>query len=120
MLFRVLPQTDAPIRRWLNMPHTLTYGKGCGRGHDVAMLALHGFDAYGLEVSEKGANVAREYVSAQLAQPGATNFRSRDQWPADQAGAAKIISGDFFSRDWEQDCAEDGEAGFDLIYDYTV
>lgn len=94
--------------------------KGCGRGHDVAMLALHRFDAYGLEVSEKGAKVAREYVSSQLAHPGGANFRSRDQWPAYQAGAAKIIAGDFFSRDWEQDCAEGGEARFDLIYDYTV
>lgn len=102
------------------MPQTLTHSKGCGRGYDVAMLALHGFDAYGLDVSEKGAEVAREYVSSQLAQTGSANFGSGDQRPADQAGVTKIIAGDFFSRDWEQDCAVAGEAGFDLIYDYTV
>lgn len=100
----------------MDIPPTLTHGKGCGRGYDVAMLALHGFDAYGLEVSEKGAEVAREYVASQLAQPGAANFASEDQWPVEQAGDAKIIAGDFFKRDWEHDC----EARFDLIYDYTV
>lgn len=84
------------------------------------MLALHGFDAYGLEVSEKGAEVAREYAASQLAQPGPANFGSEKQWPVDQAGNARIIAGDFFKRDWEHDCAEGGEAGFDLIYDYTV
>lgn len=41
---------------------------------DVAKLALHGFDAYGINVFDKGLEVAREYVSSQLAQPGAASF----------------------------------------------
>lgn len=83
------------------------------------MLALHGFDAYGVEVSEKGAEVAREYVASELAEPGEANFGEKDKWPDGQTGDAKIIAGDFFLRDWEDVCA-DGAAGFDVIYDYTV
>ncbi|KAG8425579.1 hypothetical protein J3458_002265 [Metarhizium acridum] len=91
---------------------------GCGRGYDVAMLALHGFDVYGLEVSAKGAQIARDYAAGELAEPQDYNFGSNGR-PSGQPGRVRIIAGDFFVRDWEQTLAQDGVEGFDLIYDYT-
>ncbi|KAH8432480.1 uncharacterized protein LDX57_010117 [Aspergillus melleus] len=70
---------------------------GCGKGYDVVMLALHGFDVYGLDVSATGVSTAKEYARGELANPQGYNFGS----------------GDFFKSDWE-----DGMK-FDLIYDYT-
>ncbi|KHN93991.1 Thiopurine S-methyltransferase [Metarhizium album ARSEF 1941] len=91
---------------------------GCGRGYDVAMLALHGFDVYGLEVSAKGAEIARDYATRELVEPHEYNFGSKD-WPKGQPGRVRIIAGDFFVRNWEQTLAQDDVKGFDLIYDYT-
>lgn len=77
--------------------------QGCGKGYDVAMLALHGFDVYGLEVSATGVSVAREYVRDELAEPQTYNFGT--SWKADRetttGGEAIIILGDFFKLDWE-------------------
>ncbi|KAL6230519.1 hypothetical protein BDW75DRAFT_222541 [Aspergillus navahoensis] len=89
---------------------------GCGRGYDAVMLALHGFDVYGLDVSEKGVISAREYAETELAKPQAYNFGSACR-PAEQTGQEKgqvtFIQGDFFKSDWEVGIQ------FDLIYDYT-
>lgn len=93
--------------------------QGCGRGYDVAMLALHGFDVYGLEVSSKGARIARDYASRELQSPQAFNY-GREGWSETQSGSVEIIAGDFFARDWEALLGEAGTRGFDLIYDYTV
>lgn len=82
------------------------------------MLALHGLDVIGLEISEKGAETARGYAQAELREPHGYNFGSDDSTPPDSVGEVQIISGDFFKRDWE-DGTTAGE-GFDLIYDYTV
>ncbi|KAB8076804.1 S-adenosyl-L-methionine-dependent methyltransferase [Aspergillus leporis] len=49
---------------------------GCGKGYDVVTLALHGFDVYGLETSDRGASVAREYVKMEIQEPQACNFGS--------------------------------------------
>ncbi|KAK1507831.1 thiopurine S-methyltransferase family protein [Colletotrichum costaricense] len=95
---------------------------GCGKGYDVVMLALHGFDVYGLEVSEKGAETARKYAETELPEPTEYNFGTPDSVPSTWPGDIKIISGDFFKRDWEEHCMasdEDAFRGFDLIYDYT-
>ncbi|KAK4237075.1 S-adenosyl-L-methionine-dependent methyltransferase [Achaetomium macrosporum] len=46
----------------------------CGRGYDVIMLALHGYDAYGLEVSSTAVETAREYAAAQLTAPSEYNY----------------------------------------------
>jgi hypothetical protein len=83
------------------------------------MLALHGYDVYGLEVSAKGAQLARDYATRELAEPQEYNFGSKD-WPAAQPGRVRILAGDFFVRDWEQALVADGVETFDLIYDYTV
>ncbi|KAF4845400.1 putative thiol methyltransferase 2 [Colletotrichum siamense] len=95
---------------------------GCGKGYDVVMLALHGYDVYGLEVSERGADVARQYAAAELPEPGEYNFGTYDSVSGAQPGEVKILAGDFFKRDWEAQCASssgDDFEGFDLIYDYT-
>ena len=82
------------------------------------MLALHGLDVVGLEISEKGADVARAYAEAELASPHSYNFGSAESGTQDSAGKVQVIAGDFFKRGWEVDaCVGDG---FDLIYDYTV
>jgi hypothetical protein len=99
--------------------------QGCGKGYDVVMLALHGYDAYGLEISSKAVDTAGAYAVIELAKPSAHNFSdycSRDRYAEGKQGHAIFIAGDFFSRAWEAACCSDGEsfAGFDLIYDYTV
>lgn len=77
------------------------------------MLALHGFDVIGLEISSKGVSIAEEYASKELDSPQAYNFGST---LADKAGRGSVafIQGDFFQPD-----SANGEK-FDIIYDYTV
>lgn len=93
--------------------------QGCGKGYDVAMLALHGFDVWGLEVSATGAQEARDYAARELAEPQEYNFGD-SHLPDEQPGTVTIIAGDFFVRDWEQTLPQEGFEGFDLVYDYTV
>ncbi|KAI1772964.1 S-adenosyl-L-methionine-dependent methyltransferase [Hypoxylon cercidicola] len=94
---------------------------GCGKGYDVAMLAMHGFDVYGLDVSQKGIETARAYVAAELKEPSPYNFATagNDDLSEDSVGSIKFIQSDFFQRDWEKEVAKEGFEGFDLIYDYT-
>lgn len=107
--------------------------QGCGKGYDVVMLALHGFDVWGLDISETGVQVAREYAKAELANPQAYNFGKH--WGGNEnetttPGKVTFIAGDFFDRAWEAGIPQDesesesgSESGliqFDLIYDYTV
>lgn len=81
------------------------------------MLALHGFDAYGLDISEKGVATAQEYASDQLQNPSEMNFGPQYQPVEGQSrGEVKFLKGDFFASDWE---AELG-GKLNMIYDYTV
>jgi hypothetical protein len=89
------------------------------------MLALHGYDVYGLEVSSTGVETARAYAASQFAAPSAYNFsdvRTQEQYLLAERGQAKFVVGDFFSKAWEAECRSENEefTGFDLIYDYTV
>lgn len=83
----------------------------------MVMLALHGFDVYGLEVSATGITHAQEYAKAELATPESYNFGKswssieKDRKPR---GEVTFIEGDFFQKDWEIGVQ------FDLIYDYTA
>lgn len=91
----------------------------------MVMLALHGYDVYGLEVSPTGVEKARAYAAAQLAAPSEYNFSSdknQEQYLVSERGQVKFVTGDFFTKDWEANCCMNGEdfIGFDLIYDYTV
>lgn len=81
------------------------------------MLALHGFDAYGLEISQTAVTEADKYASAELKEPTGYNFGSTGS-PQEKPGTVKFVEGDFFSGDWEKKWCN-GEK-FDLIYDYTV
>jgi hypothetical protein len=86
------------------------------------MLALHGFEAYGLEVSQTAVSAANTYAETQLAHPSAENFLTQDYQPSNGHGKVKFLEGDFFMLDWMSDCLREGEIfqGFDLIYDYTA
>lgn len=92
------------------------------------MLALHGFDAFGLEVSQTAIDIANKYAKEQLANPSdhyhghsGTSHADNPMLDGTGTGEARFILGDFFKRDWEKACGdEDSEQGFDLIYDYTV
>lgn len=84
---------------------------GCGRGYDVLLLASFGYDAYGLEVSDKTVQMC---IQEQI-----TNGH---KYPVqdDSVGAGKVsfVQGDFFSDAWTKEMP--GGPVFDLIYDYTV
>ena len=91
------------------------------------MLALHGFDASGLEVSQTAVNVANNYAVAELSKPANDHFAqsqpARESVFDREKGNVQFVSGDFFKIDWESQCQREidqSEAGFDLIYDYTV
>lgn len=81
------------------------------------MLALHGIDTYGLEISQKAIEACNIYAETQLRQPSISNFGSAFDENLRVRGITKFVIGDFFQTDWEADC---GGAPFDLIYDYTV
>lgn len=95
----------------------MTVSQGCGRGHDVAMLALHGLETYGLEVSQEAVDVANNNIQSQLSEPSPKNFGPRTQ--RQKPAQAAVIHGDFFERGWETQFG-DSFQGFDVIYDYTV
>ena len=82
------------------------------------MLALHGLDVVGLEISEKGAEAARAYSEKELADPHDYNFGSPGPVTPGRAGEVQVIAGDFFKRGWEAGASVG--SGFDLVYDYTV
>ena len=87
--------------------------QGCGKGYDVVMLALHGFDVVGLELSSKGAAVAEMYARNELQMPQEYNFGLEASKKSDP-GSVSFIQGDFFQPDSAR-----GQK-FDIIYDYTV
>ena len=82
----------------------------------MVMLALHGFDAYGLEISQTAVAEAEKYASSELKEPTEHNFGSGNR--SEKPGMVTFVEGDFFADDWERQCS-DGEK-FDLVYDYTV
>lgn len=78
------------------------------------MLALHGFDAYGLEISDTAVKEAETYAEREIKNPRAYHFGGKyraDETPT--RGTVTFLRGDFFNKDWS-------EEKFDLIYDYTV
>jgi len=90
---------------------------GCGKGYDVLLLASLGYDAYGLEVSEKAMeaavrNAAETYDKYKDSSAG--------EGKSDAGGRYTFICGDFFDDAWLVDSAlNDKDFKFDLIYDYT-
>ncbi|KAI2676871.1 hypothetical protein LCP963914a_8166 [Penicillium roqueforti] len=92
---------------------------GCGRGYDVVMLALHGFDAYGLEISETAVKKAEAYAAAELENPSAYHFGGETNRP-DSAGSVTFFQGDFFSSKWDYEGGIEETTRFDVAYDYTT
>lgn len=87
---------------------------GCGTGYDVTMLALHGFDAYGLDVSEKGIEAAKQYSTKELANPQDYNFKHDNDRPKVSNPTTSFFVGNYFNDDWNLENLK-----FDMIYDYT-
>lgn len=83
---------------------------GCGRGYDVLLLAGHGYEAYGLEISDKAVQNCHEEKRT-----------NGDQYMVDMhpdhVGTSTFLKGNFFAGEWTN--AVPGGT-FDLIYDYTV
>ncbi|KAH8821087.1 thiol methyltransferase-like protein [Xylogone sp. PMI_703] len=84
---------------------------GCGKGYDVLLLASRGYDAYGLDYSEKALEEARK-VEKEFAGKGIYEAKS-----GVQPGKITWLVGDFFKDDFLRPVT--GEHKFDLIYDYT-
>lgn len=82
---------------------------GCGRGYDVLLLASFGYDAYGLEASEKAVELC-----VQEQKTNGQKYPAKDESAG--SGSATFLQGDFFSDGW---AGKIRETGFDLIYDYT-
>ncbi|KAI1823847.1 S-adenosyl-L-methionine-dependent methyltransferase [Xylaria intraflava] len=80
---------------------------GCGRGHDVLLLSSFGYDVYGLDVSKKALDAAKENAAKAL-DAGLYDTEGRTR------GAITWIDQDFFAADWK-----DVKKPFDLIFDYT-
>lgn len=90
---------------------------GCGKGYDLALFAAHGYDSYGIEVSENAVQVAEEYLRNPGEGPLEGEYKVRDEKVA--RGVTKCLLGDFFKDDWAKG-AGGIEDGFDVIYDNTV
>ncbi|KAL2843194.1 S-adenosyl-L-methionine-dependent methyltransferase [Aspergillus pseudodeflectus] len=102
---------------------------GCGRGYDVIALSLHGFDAYGLEISATAISEAQALAQTELASPSAENFGARRTTSttalrghgndaedlAVSPGTPRFLQGDFFDSSWSDALGFQ----FDVVYDYT-
>jgi hypothetical protein len=77
----------------------------------VILLATHGFDTVGLEISAQAVDTARSYAASASSVKSTTQSLDR--------GELDFVKGDFFSQDWQSN-ALGGTDGFDLVYDYTV
>jgi len=78
------------------------------------MLALHGFEAYGLEVA-----AAETYATSQMKDPSPYNFGNQRNASIVPTGEVIFIEGDYFTAGWETKFnGEDKRV--DIIYDYTV
>ncbi|KAJ5480845.1 hypothetical protein N7539_006739 [Penicillium diatomitis] len=92
---------------------------GCGRGYDAVMLALHGFDVVGLEVSETAVREAEIYAAGELSRPSSCHFGEGYCAPSSK-GSVRFELGDFLNPRWPRGDESDQIDGFDLVYDYTV
>lgn len=84
---------------------------GCGRGHDVLLLAALGYDVVGLDFSTAAIQAAQE--NARTPENVALYTAMGDTVKGD----ISWIAGDFFSDEWWSSV---GKEPFHLIFDYTV
>ncbi len=90
------------------------FTQACGSGYDPVMLALHGFQSYGLEISATAVCEARKYVASKLRE----STQQEDNGMLG-VGDVQILEGDFFANEWQSELPFEG-GKFDLVYDYTV
>lgn len=90
---------------------------GCGKGYDLALFASHGYDAYGIEISENAIKIAEEYLKTPGEGPLEGEYKLKDEQLG--RGHTKALLGDFFKDEWVDGAGGIGE-GFDVIYDNTV
>ena len=95
---------------------------GCGKGYDVFLLSAYGYDATGVEISERAVQEAEaEWARVQKTigngkeGDAAKLYGVRDEEVG--KGEVKFVVADFFELN---EAGEKGEEGWDLIYDYTV
>ncbi|KAL9943226.1 hypothetical protein D7B24_007541 [Verticillium nonalfalfae] len=95
---------------------------GCGKGHDVLLLAAFGYDVVGLDFAPAAASEAIENEKSvrEALRDGdktADVYKPKEGVPS--VGAVAWATGDFFSNEWlEQSNISEGTT-FDLIFDYT-
>ncbi|TPX15772.1 uncharacterized protein E0L32_000106 [Thyridium curvatum] len=107
------PAQGQQRQRQRQQPRKKALVSGCGRGHDVLLLAALGYDAYGIDFSPVAIRGARANAEA-VAAADPEEYRPRD--PAVGRGAVTWLEGDWFKFDF---AAEVGVDKFDLIFDYT-
>ena len=81
---------------------------GCGRGHDVILLSHLGYDAYGLDFSERAIQEAKEREKEEQREGDNNVAKGKVTW----------VAGDFFDEEFL--LKETGVDTFDLVFDYTV
>ncbi|KAM7190713.1 S-adenosyl-L-methionine-dependent methyltransferase [Naviculisporaceae sp. PSN 640] len=86
---------------------------GCGRGHDVLLLSSLGFDAYGLDFSEKAIQEAKVNEKEFLNDNNNNNKAEQDK----ERGTVTWLAGDFFDASLLE--TQTGVDKFDLLFDYT-
>ncbi|KAH6662009.1 thiopurine S-methyltransferase family protein [Verticillium dahliae] len=95
---------------------------GCGKGHDVLLLAAFGYDVIGLDFAPAAASEAIENEkSVREAQRDGDKttdvYKPKDGVPS--VGTVSWATGDFFSNEWLEKSNISKETTFDLIFDYT-
>ncbi|KAM0287526.1 hypothetical protein ACHAQH_000480 [Verticillium albo-atrum] len=95
---------------------------GCGKGHDVLLLAAFGYDVVGLDFAPGAAREAIENQKSVLeaqqeGQAAADIYRPKEGVPS--TGKISWATGDFFSDEWLEQSGLSKGTTFDLIFDYT-
>ncbi|KAF8453729.1 S-adenosyl-L-methionine-dependent methyltransferase [Kalaharituber pfeilii] len=96
---------------------------GCGKGYDVILLAEHGYEAWGADVSEKAMRLAREeFERLKKERKKEEGMEKKEQGEI----RVEFRVGNFFEVEWvrrEVLALEEGEGevegSFDFVYDYT-
>lgn len=79
----------------------------------MLLLAQHGYDAVGVDISNAAIIDAKAWVSNEL-----MNIKDADGKAPE--GNIQLVAGDFFKDDWVESLGIEAEGGFDVIYDYAV
>jgi SAM-dependent methyltransferase len=85
---------------------------GCGRGYDVLLFASHGYDAYGLDISQTAVDACEELDKEQG--DNTMIYPLRDAIIG--RGSRHFFAADFFKDDLS---SHTGSGRFDVIYDHT-